>query len=93
MGGVIWGSSGSAVWATGAVAGTGAAVDCGPGVTLITGLAPGVGDVAGPGVAGVTLTTVLAAGALPPPVVNWAKALDAKEGVNDKMTIWRSVFM
>ena len=68
-----------------------------PGVTLMTGVEPGVGDVAGPGVAGpgaagVTVTKDLGEGD-PPPMVNCAKALSASRGVNERMANWRNVFM
>ena len=65
-----------------------------PGVTLMTGVEPGVGDVAGPAGAGAPgVTTMVAAGAVPPPVVNCANTLRASKGVNVRMANWRNVFM
>ena len=90
-------TNGGSGGATSLTAGAGAdalvAAAC-PGVTLMTAVEPGVGDVAGPRAAGAPGEMVtVAAGAAPPPVVNCAQALSAKAGVNDKMAIWRNVFM
>jgi hypothetical protein len=58
----------------------------------MSGLDPGVGEVTTLGLAdalGVKLMTALDAELPPPPAVNCAKALNAREGANNKMTIWK----
>ena len=88
------GSGSSALAAAGAeaVGAAVAAVAAWPGVTLMTGVAPGVGDVTGPGAAGVILTTDLG-GAVPPPMVNCATALNVNMDVKNKKTTCRKLFM